>query len=235
MRRLIRSICQMRDLRLVIFDVDGTLIDSQAEIIAAMTAAFGGAGLAVPDRGQILAIVGLSLDVAMARLCPDLPASMQGQLVQAYKDAFVALRGADGAGEASPLYPGARAALDALGAQDDTLLAVATGKSRRGLDKMLARHGLQGRFHSEQVADFHPSKPHPSMILTALAETGVPPARAVMVGDTTFDMDMARAAGVRCIGVTWGYHPAARLRPDILIDSYDDLIPAIDQLIGPNP
>jgi phosphoglycolate phosphatase len=230
MRQLIRSICQMSDLRLVIFDVDGTLIDSQAEIVAAMVAAFASEGLPAPDRGRILSIVGLSLDVALAQLCPHEPAARQARLVQAYKDAFVALRMA---GENSPLYPGARAALDHLAGQDHTLLAVATGKSRRGLDKMLELHGLKGLFHSEQVADFHPSKPHPSMILTALNDTGIAAHRAVMVGDTTYDMDMARAAGVRAIGVSWGYHPASDLRPDILIDTFPDLIPAIDQLTGP--
>ncbi|WP_019953338.1 HAD-IA family hydrolase [Yoonia vestfoldensis] len=225
----------MSDLRLVIFDVDGTLVDSQAEIVAAMTAAFAAEGLVLPDRKQLLSIVGLSLDVAMARLCPDEALDRHPRLVQAYKNAYMDLRGADGQGELSPLYPGARAALYALAGQDNTLLAVATGKSRRGLDKMLEKHGLRGLFHSEQVADDHPSKPNPSMILTALNETGTDARAAVMIGDTTYDMDMGRAAGVRTIGVSWGYHDADSLRPDVLIDSFDHLLPAIDQLTGPKP
>lgn len=233
MLRSIRSICPMSDLRLVIFDVDGTLVDSQAEIVAAMTTAFTCEELVVPDRGRILSIVGLSLDVAVARLCPDLPIGQQARVVQAYKDSYMALRGADGKGEQSPLYPGARDVLEHLAGQDNTLLAVATGKSRRGLDKILEKHGLQNLFHSEQVADDHPSKPNPSMILTALNETGTYASAAVMIGDTTFDMDMGRAAGVRTIGVSWGYHDAATLRPDLLIESFTDLIPAIDQLTGP--
>ena len=223
----------MRDLRLVIFDVDGTLDDSQAEIVAAMSSAYVSEGLPVPDRARILSIVGLSLDIAVARLCPDLPQVRQARMVQAYKDSYMALRGPSGKDDQSPLYPGARAALEQLAGQDTTLLAVATGKSRRGLDKILEKHGLQNLFHSEQVADDHPSKPNPSMILTALNETGTQARAAVMIGDTTFDIDMGRAAGVRTIGVSWGYHDTASLRPDLLVDSFTDLIPAIDQLIGP--
>ncbi len=220
----------MSDLRLVIFDVDGTLIDSQAEILAAMTLAFAGEGIAMPDRNAVLSIVGLSLDEAFMRLCPDADAAGRGRLVAGYKDAFAGLRTQEK--ELGPLFPGARAALEVLQAQDHTLLAVATGKSRRGLDKVLERHGLTGVFHSEQVSDHHPSKPNPSMILTALNETGVSPQATVMLGDTTFDMDMGRAAGVRTIGASWGYHPADDLRPDILIHDFAALPDAVDQLTG---
>ena len=223
----------MSDLRLVIFDVDGTLVDSQAEIMAAMEMSFAANGLPMLPRTAVLSIVGLSLDVAFRQLCPDAGDVVQASLVQAYKDAFNALRGADGTAEKSPLFPGALAVLDTLAGQDNTLLAVATGKSRRGLDKLLERYGLTGMFHSEQVADHHPSKPNPSMILTALSELGIAQQRAVMVGDTTFDMDMARAAGVAKIGVSWGYHPAEMLRPDILIDDFTALPGAIDTLLGP--
>ncbi len=219
----------MSDLRLVIFDVDGTLVDSQAEIMAAMTRAFAAEGLEMPSRAEVLSIVGLSLAEAFARLCPDAGAAQQARLVEAYKDAFVGLRAE--MKEMGPLFPGARDAIDALLARDDTLLAVATGKSRRGLDKVLERHSLTGVFHSEQVADHHPSKPNPSMILTALNETGVMQHRAVMVGDTTFDMDMARAAGIRTIGVPWGYHPAAHLMPDMMIETFADMVPAVDNLL----
>ena len=166
MRLLTRSICPMSDLRLVIFDVDGTLIDSQAEIMAAMGMAFQAEGLTLPERAAVLSIVGLSLAEAFKRLVPDTDERQQGRLVDAYKDAFVGLRTENK--EMGPLFPGAREAIDRLLGRDDTLLAVATGKSRRGLDKVLERHALQGVFHSEQVADHHPSKPNPSMILTAL-------------------------------------------------------------------
>lgn len=190
-------------MKLFIFDVDGTLVDSQHHIHAAMTRAFEGEGLPPLPKPEVLQIVGLSLPVAMAQLAPDLDADTQGRLVQGYKDAFMADREA---GAVPPLYPGARACLDALSAQDDWLLAVATGKSRRGLDGLIAAHGLQGRFVSLQTADGHPSKPHPAMILSALAETGMAVENAVMIGDTTFDMQMGAAAGVASFGVGWGYH-----------------------------
>ncbi|WP_333712106.1 HAD-IA family hydrolase [Yoonia sp.] len=220
----------MSDLRLVIFDVDGTLVDSQTEIMAAMAAAYHSEGLTLPERAAVLSIVGLSLAEAMRRLLPDADSGQHLRMVDAYKDAFVGLRA--GHKEMGPLFPGARDAIDRLLARDDTLLAVATGKSRRGLDKVLERHGLTGVFHSEQVADDHPSKPHPSMILTALNDTGVAAQRAVMVGDTTFDMDMARAAGIRKIGVPWGYHPAAHLMPDAMIENFAALDAAVDRLLG---
>ena len=220
----------MSDLRLVIFDVDGTLVDSQAEIMAAMTLAFGAEGMVMPDRATVLSIVGLSLAEAFHVLCPDADEAQRARLVAAYKASFMQLRSDNQ--EMGPLFPGALEAIAALRAQDDTLLAVATGKSRRGLDKVLERHGLTGVFHSEQVADHHPSKPNPSMILTALNETGVAPQKAVMLGDTTYDIDMARAAGIGTIGVTWGYHAPDTLRADAMIDDFAALPGAVDQLIG---
>jgi len=224
----------MPELRLVIFDVDGTLVDSQAEIMAAMTQAFASERLPMLDRPTVLSIVGLSLAEAFAVLCPNSESAQQTRMVQAYKDAFNDLRGAGGNAELSPMFDGALAALHLLHAQDDTLLAVATGKSKRGLDKMIERHGLEGLFVSQQVADFHPSKPHPAMVLTALSETGVDAGRAVMLGDTTYDMDMGRSAGVGTIGVSWGYHKVADLNADIVIDSFSELPDAIDKLTGHN-
>ncbi len=221
-------------MRLVIFDVDGTLVDSQAEIMAAMTQAFASEALPMLDRQTVLSIVGLSLTEAFAVLCPNSELAQQTRLVQAYKDAFNDLRGAGSKAELSPMFDGALDALQMLHAQDDTLLAVATGKSKRGLDKMIERHGLEGLFISQQVADFHPSKPHPAMVLAALSETGVDAGRAVMLGDTTYDMDMGRAAGVGTIGVSWGYHDVASLNADLVIDSFAALPAAIDNLTGQN-
>ncbi|SNR23850.1 HAD family hydrolase [Paracoccus sediminis] len=189
-------------MKLVVFDVDGTLIDSQHHIHGAMTAAFQGAGLPPLPREAVLQIVGLSLPVAVAQLVPGQDAATQARIVDGYRSAFMQARLA----QAAPLYPGARACLDMLAARDDVLLAVATGKSRRGLAAMIEAHGLQGRFVSTQTADDHPSKPHPAMLLRALNETGVDAADAVMIGDTSFDMDMARAAGMTGLGVSWGYH-----------------------------
>jgi phosphoglycolate phosphatase len=211
-------------LRLVIFDVDGTLVDSQADILGAMHLSFSAEGLVTPARALVLGVVGLSLDVLMRELAPDADAATQARLVQGYKDAYMTLRADQGGEISSPFYAGARETLEALHAQPNTLLGVATGKSRRGLDKLIEAHGLKGMFVTQQVADFHPSKPHPAMLLAALSEAGVDAKNAVMVGDTSFDMDMAQAAGIRGIGVRWGYHPAARLTAARhMLDSFDAL------------
>ena len=133
----------------------------------------------------------------------------------------------------SPLYPGARAVLEALAARGGVALGVATGKSRRGLRHVFDAHDLHGFFVTRQTADDHPSKPHPSMIHAALAEAGVQAADAVMVGDTSFDIDMGRAAGVRTVGVRWGYHPAPALaHADALIDDFGALPGVLDRFWG---
>jgi len=218
--------------RLVIFDVDGTLVDSQEDILGSMHAAFTGQGLPVPADGAIRGIVGLSLPVAVEVLAPLLDAGTRDAVVAAYKAHYNGLRLAHGA-KGSPLFPGARAALARLEAAPGVQLAVATGKSRRGLDGLIAVHELAGVFVSTQVADDHPSKPHPSMIHACLRETGVTADNAVIIGDTEFDIDMGHAAGIRAIGVTWGYHPVARLaRADALLDRFDALDAALDRLWG---
>lgn len=194
-------------MRLVVFDVDGTLVDSQHHIVSAMTEGFAAAGLTPPPRAEVLGIVGLSLPVAVAQLAPLAELPVQSRIVEGYRAAYLQAR----MQETAPLYPGARDCLDRLAARQDMQLAVATGKSRRGLDAMLEAHGLGGYFVSLQTADGHPSKPHPAMLWAALAEAGTDADRAVMVGDTSFDMDMARAAGMPGFGVSWGYHPAAAL------------------------
>ncbi|MEL6565223.1 MAG: HAD-IA family hydrolase [Pseudomonadota bacterium] len=195
-------------MKLVIFDVDGTLVDSQATIHGCMETAFAGAGLPPPSRADVLSIVGLSLPQAMARLAP---AADTTTLVDSYKQAYRAQRMAGNEAETSPLYPGARAALLRLNAREDVWLGVATGKSKRGLDGLIAAHDLHGLFVTRQVADHHPSKPHPSMLMQAMADVGARPDQAVMVGDTTYDMDMAMAAGMPFIGVSWGYHATEQL------------------------
>ena len=195
-------------LRLAIFDCDGTLVDSQHSIVASMRAAFAAMDLPPPARADCLSVVGLSLPQAMARLLPEHPPAFHQDISAHYKQAFHALRA--GGDLREPLYEGIAGLLDALEAEG-WLLAIATGKSDRGLRLLLEHHGLTRRFVSLQTADRHPSKPHPSMIEAALAEAGVDRADAVMIGDTSFDMAMARAADVRALGVGWGYHPAEAL------------------------
>lgn len=193
---------------LVVFDCDGTLVDSQHSICTAMTRAFEEAKLTPPDRPAILSVVGLSLPRAIARLLPDADADFHDHLSDRYKLAFQAMRRTEGVCE--PLYPGIADLVEQLDAAG-WLLGVATGKSDRGLNLCLTHHGIIDRFVTLQTADRHPSKPHPSMLLTAMAEAGAAPETTVMVGDTSFDIDMAVAAGVRSIGVGWGYHPPADL------------------------
>jgi phosphoglycolate phosphatase len=217
----------MTETRLVVFDVDGTLIDSQHLILAAMTFAFERAGHPLPAREAVLGVVGLSLPQAMAALASHLPEAATLELAEHYRASFVAGR-EDGA--SAPLYPGALAALERLAAAPGSLLGVATGKARRGLDHVFAMHGLQRFFVTAQTADLHHSKPHPSMLLAALAETGCAADRAVMVGDTEYDIAMGRAAGMATIGVAWGYHPRARLQAagaDVIIDGFGDLDAAL--------
>lgn len=196
--------------RLAIFDCDGTLVDSQANICRAMEMAFAAEGLGQPDHHQVRRIVGLSLVEAMRMMLPDAGPNFHVVLADHYKNAFHELRG-NGSLQHEPLYDGLPQLLDRLD-QHGWLLAVATGKSDRGLDLCLAHHGIRHRFVSLQTADRHPSKPHPSMIYQALADAGAEAADAVMIGDTSFDMAMSVAAGVRPIGVDWGYHDAAELR-----------------------
>ena len=165
----------MTGLKLAIFDVDGTLIDSQGHINAAMAEAFAALGLEPPGRAEIRAVVGLSLPNAIATLAPDFDEPTLAKAVAAYKDAFAALADLQGAA-ASPLYPGTVEMLDVLARHERLLLGIATGKSRRGLDRVLDLHGLTSRFVTTQVADDHPSKPHPAMVLAAL-DAWQPPER----------------------------------------------------------
>ena len=217
--------------RLVIFDVDGTISDSQGNIVAAMSQAFDKAGLPAPLREAVLGIVGLSLHVAIPRLAPGLAPAAHAAMVADYKDASYRLRTAPGAA-ASPLYPGIEEAIAELAADPLTVLGIATGKSMRGLVALLDGHGFGAHFVTKQTADLHPSKPHPAMLLAACAETGIAPERSVMIGDTSFDIDMAKAAGMKAIGVTWGYHDNSALRSaDVLLDSAGELPGAVRALL----
>ena len=194
--------------RLALFDCDGTLVDGQAGVCNAMEAAFADAGLPAPDRHQVRRIVGLSLPQAIRLLTPDSDEQVRQAIDAAYRERFRAAREAGLLVE--PLYDGIADLIARLSASG-WILGVATGKSQRGLEHCLAAHGLTAHFATLQTADHHPSKPHPAMITAALAETGAHPKQTVMIGDTGFDMAMAQAAGVRAIGVDWGYHAAAEL------------------------
>ncbi len=194
--------------RLALFDCDGTLIDGQASICAAMEDAFCAHGLPPPPRGDVRRAVGLSLPVAVRLLVPEAEPGKQAAIVSSYKESF---RSARVEGRLSqPLIPGIREVLRDL-SQAGWMLGVATGMSDRGLVHCLEDNGIIDFFSTLQTADRHPSKPHPSMAEAALLETGANAAGAVMIGDTVFDMEMAGNAGMRALGVDWGYHPSQDL------------------------
>jgi len=196
-------------MRLAVFDCDGTLVDSQANIIRAMFDSFGRMGLADPDPHAVRRVVGLSLVEAMQALLPDAEPALHVRLADDYKLAFQRLR-ADQRLDPEPMFEGVKELLLELEA-DGWLLAVATGKSDRGLNLCLTHHGILERFISLQTADRHPSKPDPAMLMACLADAGVGTEAAFIIGDTSFDMGMGVAAGVTAIGVDWGYHDAQEL------------------------
>jgi phosphoglycolate phosphatase len=194
--------------RLAIFDCDGTLVDSGATIHRALAAAFDGHDLKLPPPEIARRVIGLSLTEAMAALLPDASAEQHFALAEDYKRAFWQLRSAGQVEE--PLFDGILELLDTL-ENAGWLLAVATGKSDRGLAHCLESHGIHARFVSLQTADRHPSKPHPSMVSQAIADAGASPGTSFVVGDTSFDMAMAVNAGALPIGAAWGYHDAKEL------------------------
>lgn len=198
-------------MKLAIFDCDGTLVDGQADVCRSMDIAFTAAGLTPPDSNLVRRIVGLSLGVAVRELAPGISEDQAREVTEHYKSAFRTRREEGLLRE--PLYDGIADTLRHL-RDSGWSLAVATGKSDRGLNACLAGHGIADLFVSLQTADRHPSKPHPAMIEAALFEAGAQPHQAVMIGDTSFDMAMAGAARVRAVGVAWGYHP-----PEELVDA----------------
>ena len=195
--------------KLAIFDCDGTLVDSGATIYRALAEAFAIHGAQLPAPRDCRRVIGLSLTEAMAALLPDIDPRDHVALAETYKSCFFKAR-AEGRVE-EPLFDGILDLLDTLEA-DGWLLAVATGKSDRGLGHCLNSHGIHARFVSLQTADRHPSKPDPGMALAAIAESGASPATTIVIGDTAFDMGMAKSAGTAGIGAAWGYH-----EPDELI------------------
>jgi len=216
---------------LAVFDVDGTLIDSQNSIVSAMAHAWRSHGLVPPEREAALRLVGLPLAEVIAGLAPDEPPERWESLRLSYSGEWSRMR--DEGRLSEPLFPGARAALDDL-ERAGWVLGVSTGKSRRGLDKALEAHGLDGRFVTLQTSDVSAGKPDPEMLRKAMAEAGATPASTAMIGDTTYDVRMARNAGTYAVGVSWGYHEAAELRAagaHAIIDDFADLPATLATLI----
>lgn len=217
---------------LIVFDMDGTLIDTHGLIAEHMATAFAGNGLPEPTPAEVRQIIGLSLPVAIARLAKSDDAPFVDRLVETYKTAY--RESLEHNADREPLFPGAREALDRLRNSPATLLGIATGKGLAGVHRILGNHALTGHFVTLQTPDHNPSKPDPSMLLRAMAETGMGPNETIMVGDTVFDIELAVNAGCQSVGVTWGYHDPGdlvRAGAGAMIDSYDELDAALIRVL----
>jgi len=214
----------MTSLKLAVWDMDGTLIDSRRSIAHALAAAFEGEGLPAPSHDQSRRVVGLSLDEALRRLAPpEFTRERAAALSRRYKAAFAAHRASPDFDE--PMFEGALATLTRL-KRDGWLLAVATGKSRRGVRAAFDAHSLDGLFDAVACADDGPGKPHPFMTREAMAAVGATPGRTVVIGDSEHDIGMALAAGARAVGVSWGFGAREELAgagAHVICDSFAEL------------
>ena len=190
--------------RLIVFDWDGTIIDSASTIAACMQAASRELGVEVPPLERARHVIGLGLHDAMRIAVPALPAQRYPEFVASYRKHFLARK------DAMQLFDGMRGLLEQLSARH--LLAVATGKSRAGLDRDLEFHGLKSLFASSRCADETNPKPHPAMLMELMEELGAENRSSLMIGDTSHDLEMARAAGVDSLAVTYGAHAEDGLR-----------------------
>jgi phosphoglycolate phosphatase len=210
--------------RLIVFDFDGTLVDSLQFIVTAMSRAFEDQGFEAPAPAAVRRIVGLRLEEAAARLLPDSSDTDTAERVAgAYRAAFQDMRARNLIDE--PLYPGVRETLTLLN-RPEVCLGIATGKSRRGLISSLERHDLSELFVTLKTSDDGPGKPHPEILHRAMADVGAGPEETVVIGDTSYDMEMAGNAGVSALGVAWGYHGAEELRASgaaEVVDTFPDL------------
>lgn len=208
-----------RRYELIIFDWDGTLMDSAATIVDCIQAACAELGLAIPSRDAASHIIGLGLQDALTRLLPELPIERYPHLVESYRRCYLS-QDAE-----IPLFPGAAELVADLYARGH-LLAVATGKARRGLERAFRHSGLGAYFHASRTADETFSKPHPAMIEELLEQLQVPAERALMVGDTSHDLQMARNAGIAALAAGYGAHPAESLyeyAPMAVCNDFEDL------------
>jgi phosphoglycolate phosphatase len=218
-------------MRLIIFDLDGTLIDSVGLIVETVTAAFSAIDEPVPTETAIRAISGITAREAMGVLAPAATPSRVEEILDSYRAHYRQRAGT----AREPMFQGALDALNRLQRQQDTVLAVATGKGYQGAVTLLERHAILERFHSVQTPDHNRGKPDPQMIETAMEKAGATRRETVMIGDTVHDMKMAKAAGVKAIGVAWGYHTVFDLNEagaDVIVESFAELDAAIDEVLG---
>lgn len=219
-------------MKLVLFDCDGTLIDSAGVIHASMEKTFVEAGYPIPDIAQTKSVIGLTLDIALSRMLErDIDDKIM-HMVGRYKHHSLTMRASEECHE--PFYEGVWDLLHQLRQVDDVLLGVVTGKSRRGLDNLIAKHDLASAIVASRTADECPSKPHPAMVLECCAETGMDPAQTIVIGDAIYDMQMAVNAGATAVGVDWGYSDRKSLTGagahHVVSDPFE-LLPIIDALV----
>jgi len=195
----------MYDIRLLVFDWDGTLMDSEAQIVACMQAAIADLGLEPRGTEAVKNIIGLGLQEAVAALYPGSGADLVTVLADRYRAQWL------GGAWRSPLFPGVEETLHLL-KDEGFQLAVATGKGRRGLDKVLGETGLDKLFDVTRCSDETRSKPHPLMLNQIMRHTGAQPGQTLMIGDTEYDMEMARNAGAHPVAVSYGVHEVERLQ-----------------------
>ena len=210
----------LSEYKLLIFDWDGTLADSVGRIVTAMRVAAQRTGRPERDEASIRGIIGLGLPEAILTLYPDMAEPEMVVFRQHYADVYIAMDE-----QPSPLFAGVADTLEAFRA-DGYRLAVATGKARRGLDRVLKVHGWERFFDVTRAADETASKPDPLMLNQILAHCDVPPSQALMVGDASFDLLMARNAGIDSVAVSYGAQPVERLlafEPRLAIDKFPEL------------
>ena len=196
-------------MRLIVFDCDGTLVDSQQTIITATEAALGEFGFDAPSRHDILYAVGLPLDVALRNHAPQATDDQIINMLDVYREISQQLIRQDDRGQV--MFEGMHAQITELGRQDETLMGIITMKSRRGLERVVDAYEIRQYFQVLKSADDGPGKPAPDLMLDAMAETGATASQTLMVGDTSFDIMMAKAAGTKAIGVGWGYQTVEEL------------------------
>ncbi len=197
-------------MRLVLFDCDGTIVDSQQAIITGMTQAIQQAGLTPPPDATILKSVGLSLEEAITSYLPDIAHDLRMEILASYRDIAQEIASREDRGEV--LFEGISELIQALAQEPDTFLGIVTMKSRRGVHRVCQTHGFTEFFQVLKSADDGPGKPNPQLIFDAMSELGVAAEQTLMIGDTIYDMAMATNANVLPIGVSWGYNPVEELQ-----------------------
>lgn len=217
-------------LKLAVFDCDGTIVDSRKLIVEGMVRSFAAHDLPIPSSRAVMDLVGLPLRDVLVSLSPStLPARALDALADTYSRTFVSMHGDPE--WRPPMYPGTVAMLLDLVDRHGALLGIATGKSRRGLVRTMTDFDEQLVFATTWTADDGPGKPNPAILEEAMRDVGVGPDECVMVGDTTFDIEMGHNAGMKTVAVPWGNHTRDRLlkaQPNILVESWDEFISWLD-------